>query len=190
MEMAPSRRAFDRRTFLEAGLLSPLGAAAGAMGLPAGEGTARGWTAPLREKFFGCIAACHIGSSMGAAVEGWPYERIEREHGILDRLLPYEHYGNGWRREPGTTEDGVERQKLMITAIIEKGDRVAAEDVRKIWLRDFRSLSQWAILRRGRARRPQASRDRRGDLTESIVAGGTAKHPAFAAGRSQNGSLG
>jgi len=25
----------------------------------------------LREKFFGCIAGCHIGSAMGAAVEGW-----------------------------------------------------------------------------------------------------------------------
>ena len=77
----------------------------------------------LREKFFGCIAGCHIGSAMGAAVEGWPYERIEREYGMLDRPLPYSHYGKrDWVREPGTTEDGVERQKLMITAIIEKQD--------------------------------------------------------------------
>jgi hypothetical protein len=42
----------------------------------------------LREKFFGCIAGCHIGSAMGAPVEGWSYERIEREHGLLDTLLP------------------------------------------------------------------------------------------------------
>ena len=67
---------------------------------------------------------------MAAPVEGWAWERIEKEHGTLDRLLPYEHYRNGWRREPGTTEDGVERQKLIITAIIEKKDRVTAEDVR------------------------------------------------------------
>ncbi len=93
----------------------------------------------LQEKFFGCIAGCHIGSSMGAPVEGWPWERIEREYGLLDRLLPYEHYGNKWVREPGTTEDGVERQKLMITAILEKQDRVTAEDVRRIWVRDIRS---------------------------------------------------
>jgi ADP-ribosylglycohydrolase len=91
----------------------------------------------LGEKFFGCIAGCHIGSSMGAAVEGWSWERIEKQYGTLDRLLPYEHYGNGWRREPGTTEDGVERQKLMITAILEKQDCVAAEDVRQVWLRDI-----------------------------------------------------
>ncbi len=95
----------------------------------------------LREKFFGTIAGCHIGSAMGAAVEGWPWERIEREYGTLDRFLPYEHYRNGWRREPGTTEDGVERQKLMITAIIEKKDRVNAEDVRRIWLRDIKPAS-------------------------------------------------
>jgi len=78
---------------------------------------------------------------MGAPVEGWPFERIEKEHGLLERLLPYEHYRNGWKREPGTTEDGVERQKLMITAIIEKKDRVTAEDVRSIWLRDIKPES-------------------------------------------------
>ncbi len=78
---------------------------------------------------------------MGAPVEGWSFERIEKEHGLLDRLLPYEHYRNGWKREPGTTEDGVERQKLMITAIIEKKDRVTAEDVRSIWLRDIKPES-------------------------------------------------
>jgi len=89
----------------------------------------------LREKFFGCIAGCHIGSAMGAAVEGWPYERIEREYEILDRALPYSHYGKrDWVREPGTTEDGVERQKLMITAIIEKQDRINTEDLRRSWV--------------------------------------------------------
>src|SRR5512147_2356804 len=103
---------------------------------------AAGSTRPsLREKFFGCVVGCHLGSAMGAPVEGWSYERIEREHGLLERLLPYEHYRNGWKREPGTTEDGVERQKLMITAIIEKKDRVTAEDVRSIWLRDIKPES-------------------------------------------------
>lgn len=90
----------------------------------------------LREKFFGCIAGCHIGSAMGAVVEGRSWERIEQEHGTLDKLLAYHHYGksNNWMREPGTTEDGVERQKLMITAIIEKQDRINAEDLRRAWV--------------------------------------------------------
>jgi ADP-ribosylglycohydrolase len=90
----------------------------------------------LRDKFFGCIAGCHIGSSMGAPVEGNSWARIEKEHGTLEKLLPYHHYGNSnnWMREPGTTEDGVERQKLMITAIIEKQDRINAEDLRRSWV--------------------------------------------------------
>ncbi len=92
----------------------------------------------LRDKFYGCIVGCHVGSSMGAPCESWPYERIEQKYGTIDRLLPYQHYSNGWNREPGTTEDGCERQKLMITAIIEKKDRVNAEDVRKIWVRDMK----------------------------------------------------
>jgi ADP-ribosylglycohydrolase len=89
----------------------------------------------LREKFFGCIAGCHIGSAMGAPVEGWPYERIEKEYGLLDKPLSYTAYGRrDWVREPGTTEDGIERQKLMITAIIEKQDRINAEDLRRAWV--------------------------------------------------------
>ena len=39
-------------------------------------------------------------------VEGWSYDRIEKEHGLLDKLLPYSHYGKkDWVREPGTTEE-------------------------------------------------------------------------------------
>ena len=90
----------------------------------------------LREKFFGCVAGCHIGSAMGAPVETWPYSRTEKTYGTVDRLLPYGT--NKWKRDPGTTEDGVERQKLMINAILDKQDRVTAEDVRKIWVRDIK----------------------------------------------------
>ena len=89
----------------------------------------------LKDKFYGCIAGCHIGSAMGAAVEGMTYPDIEKKYGFVQSFLPYEHYSNGWIREPGTTEDGVERQKLMITAIIEKGGRVNAEDVRSAWIK-------------------------------------------------------
>lgn len=87
----------------------------------------------LQDKFFGCICGCHIGSAMGAPVEGMTYEEIDRKYGYVDGYLPYQHYGNGWDREPGTTEDGVERQKLMISAIMEKEGRVTAEDVRTAW---------------------------------------------------------
>lgn len=88
----------------------------------------------LREKFFGCIAGCHIGSAMGAPVEGMLWPEIEKKYGLVENFLGYMHYNNGWHREPGTTEDGVERQKLMIAAIVEKQGRVNAEDVRKSWI--------------------------------------------------------
>jgi ADP-ribosylglycohydrolase len=93
----------------------------------------------LRDKFLGCIAASRVGSAMGAAVEGWSRERVKEEYGYLDKLLPYKHYTNvtDWLRPPGTTEDGIERQKLMATAIIEKQDRILADDLVRVWLRDL-----------------------------------------------------
>ena len=99
----------------------------------------------LQDKFFGCIAGAYIGSSMGAIVEGWPYQKITETYGELNELKSYEHPRvnyegweyTSWIRPPGTTEDGIERQKLMITAIIEKQDRVNAEDVKAIWIRDI-----------------------------------------------------
>ena len=95
----------------------------------------------LQDKFFGCIAGVHIGSSMGATVEGWSYQKITETYGEVNQLRSYEHYNNGWQRLPGTTEDGVERQKLMITAIIDKQDRVNAEDVKAVWIRDIKPIS-------------------------------------------------
>lgn len=95
----------------------------------------------LREKFYGCICGAHIGSAMGAVVEGWSHEKTDEVYGTLDKLVGYEHYNNGWMREPGTTEDGIDRQKLIITAIIEKGGRITAEDLRKIWVRDINPLA-------------------------------------------------
>jgi len=93
----------------------------------------------LREKFKGCIAGSWIGSAMGAVVEGWSREAVKEKYGFLDRLLPYSHYTHEtkWERLPGTTEDGIERQRLIATAIIEKQDRILAHDLSAIWVRDL-----------------------------------------------------
>jgi len=95
--------------------------------------------ATLRAKFRGCIAASWVGSAMGAAVEGWSRERIRDTHGVLDRFTAYRHYSHvtDWERLPGTTEDGIERQKLIATAIIEKRDRISPQDLVAVWLRDL-----------------------------------------------------
>src|SRR5512139_3427225 len=76
---------------LEGGLLASLAPAAGP-GPAEEERPGSGAGVPLREKFFGCIAGCHIGSAMAAPVEGWPYEMIEREYGLLDKPLSYTAY--------------------------------------------------------------------------------------------------
>ncbi len=93
----------------------------------------------LKDKFRGCIAASWVGSAMGAAVEGWSPQRIAETYGVLDRLLPYRHYAahTDWQRLPGTTEDGIERQRVIATAIIEKQDRIKAHDLVAVWLRDL-----------------------------------------------------
>ena len=93
----------------------------------------------LRDKFRGCIGASWVGSAMGAAVEGWTPQRIVQTHGHLERLLSYKHYTQitDWQRPPGTTEDGIERQKLIAMAIIEKRDRIRADDLVAVWLRDL-----------------------------------------------------
>jgi ADP-ribosylglycohydrolase len=89
----------------------------------------------LYEKVYGCLAASRVASSMGAAVEGWHADRIKSTYGWVDRFYPYCHYGDRgvtWQRMPGTTEDGIERQKLMCRAIIAKGDRITADDLGKV----------------------------------------------------------
>ena len=93
----------------------------------------------LRDKFRGCIGATWVGSAMGAVVEGWSRERIKETYGYLDRLEPYQHYSGytDWKRPPGTTEDGIDRQKLFSTAIIEKQDRILAQDLVAVWIRDL-----------------------------------------------------
>jgi ADP-ribosylglycohydrolase len=89
----------------------------------------------LYEKVYGCLAASRVASAMGAAVEGWHADRIKETYGWVDRFYSYCHYGYRgvtWQRMPGTTEDGIERQKLMCRAIIAKGDRITADDLGKV----------------------------------------------------------
>ena len=95
----------------------------------------------LFDKVYGCIAGAFVGSAMGASVEGWEWRDIQAKYGVLQKLLPYAHYrnlgkrGSGRMRPPGTTEDGVERIKLLILAIGEKKGRISAEDLGETWLK-------------------------------------------------------
>jgi ADP-ribosylglycohydrolase len=72
-------------------------------------------------------------------VEGWSRQKVHEKYGLLDRMVSYRHYtaNTDWQRPPGTTEDGIERQKLIATAIIERQGRIQAHDLVAVWLRDL-----------------------------------------------------
>ena len=95
----------------------------------------------LKEKIYGCIAGSNIGSAMGAEVECWSIEEImEKFDGELNSFHPYRHYlnfdrpGSGRERYPGTTEDGIERQRLLCETIARVGGRIDIKDVAQTWL--------------------------------------------------------
>jgi ADP-ribosylglycohydrolase len=129
----------NRRRFLTNGIALPAAAYAVSSSESLSEGAEVGsGKVSLQEKFFGCIAGLHVGSALKGRGEGLDWQEIQAKYGTIDRMTAYQDYHNGWTREPGTTEDGVERSKMMSTAIIEKKDRVTAEEVRKIWVRDMK----------------------------------------------------
>lgn len=94
----------------------------------------------LKDKIFGCLAGSNLGSAMGAIVEGYTIDEIINEFGVLNDFHPYRHYtnftrpGSGRVRLPGTTEDGIERQRLLCEAIAKKGGRINMKDVVDIWM--------------------------------------------------------
>jgi ADP-ribosylglycohydrolase len=127
----------NRREFLNrAGVM----ATTAALGVPgsagrAGAGTNRAQKAGLYDKIYGCLAGSRIASAMGAAVEGWSMDKIAEKYGVFDKLVAYHHYNVDWDHPAGSTEDGTERQKLMCTAIIDKQDRISAEDLVRTWVK-------------------------------------------------------
>lgn len=110
--------------------------------------------ASLHDKIYGCIAASRVGSSMGTLTEGWSVERIKEVWGKVEFLRdrpsrfkePVRRRAQQWSekyfwhypydRKAGETEDGIERQKLICTAIIEKKGRITAADLAAIVTRD------------------------------------------------------
>ena len=103
----------------------------------------------LQDKMRGSIAGCFLGSAMGAPVEHLnTYQKIEEKYGFLTEFVPYGIPFPGYENlffVAGTTEDGVERQKLMIAAIAKKGGRVTADDVKQSWVENMNPLAPGTI---------------------------------------------
>ena len=87
----------------------------------------------LEDKVLGCIAGAQVGSALADPVETWTIEEIEEEYGWLDFMDGREEGGE--YHPPGTTEDGIERQKLQILSIIENNGPITARDLAKTWLK-------------------------------------------------------
>ncbi len=86
----------------------------------------------LEDRILGCIAGAQVGSALGDPVEGWTAEAIEAEYGWLDFLDSREEGGE--IKPPGTTEDGIERQKLQILSIIDNNGPITGQELARTWL--------------------------------------------------------
>ncbi|MDP2999011.1 MAG: ADP-ribosylglycohydrolase family protein [Bryobacterales bacterium] len=122
------------------------------LGVIAGYGQPAGAGAPKDRMFariYGSVAAAYIGNAMGEPVEGWPWEKTEKTYGFLDKFVVREmrdseravpqRFGPPWMsrsypRKPGWTEDGMERYKLLASAVIRKGGRINVEDLAREWV--------------------------------------------------------
>ena len=82
---------------------------------------------------YGAVAGAYIGNAMGAPVEGWTWERIEKTYGFLDKFVA-DPRSRGVPNQPGWTEDGMERYKLLASAIIKKGGRISIEELAREWV--------------------------------------------------------
>jgi ADP-ribosylglycohydrolase len=94
-------------------------------------------TTSLFDKIYGCIAGAYIGSAMGVQVEGWDRRKIAYKYGLIQEFKPRPALKGSF--PPGATEDGMERQKYMYLAIIEKQDRITADDLVRAWLKVMNS---------------------------------------------------
>ena len=98
----------------------------------------------LFDRIYGCEAACTIANAMGDITEGNTYKQIEEKWGFVETFMPQDIEGrvrpsdttlgppfitHAHRRVPGMTEDGMERHRLVTSAIIKKGGRITVWDL-------------------------------------------------------------
>ncbi len=104
----------------------------------------------LFDKVYGAEAAGTIANSMGDVTEGMHWNTIEEKFGLVTEMLEQEKQHrerpSDWgevmvyqahHRPPGMTEDGMERHRLLVTTIIERGGRITIEDLAEVWKRDI-----------------------------------------------------
>src|SRR5574340_241611 len=103
----------------------------------------------LFARIYGAVAGAYAGNALGEPVAGMTWEAIEKNYGFLDKFVARggrqtertvpQRYGPDWvsrafRPQPGWTEDGMERYKLLASAVIKKGGRITIDELAREWV--------------------------------------------------------
>lgn len=79
----------------------------------------------LFDRIYASLLGGAIGDAMGGPVEGWHYERIVAEHGVVNHFLPYTlppEYHHQFVNAPGTITDDTRLNQILCRAILDRGD--------------------------------------------------------------------
>lgn len=86
--------------------------------------------ANITDGVYGCLIGGAIGDALGATVEGWSHERIEREYGKVDEFRKlHRAYG---KESPGAVTADTTLRHYVSYCIAEKGRRVTPDDVAEV----------------------------------------------------------
>jgi ADP-ribosylglycohydrolase len=100
----------------------------------------------LDSRITGCLAAGAIGDTLGRPTEGWDYERIVAEYGVIDdpfrdlKLAPDQLFPD----DIGTDDTAL--ALILCRAYLAKGGRVGPEDYADAWLEQIEPQYYWYCM--------------------------------------------
>lgn len=89
----------------------------------------------MRERFFHCVSGFWAGASIGAMTKGMAPDKVFRTFGGHSGSWPEGSFVDAWQRGSFPPSGLLERNKLVSQAILEKQDRIRAEDLGSVWYR-------------------------------------------------------
>lgn len=87
----------------------------------------------LKDRILSCVSGSFMGSLLGVLTRGMTPGDIAGKYGLLDEDDPCRALIDAWRHAPVTATDLMERTKLLAQAVIDREDRIRAEDVWSVW---------------------------------------------------------
>ena len=101
----------------------------------------------LADKILGCLIGGALGDTLGRPVEGWDYDRIVAEHGLLDDPFPDWEQQNLKDAFGDVGTDDTSLGQLLCNAYLEKGGRLSAEDYAQAWRDRMDCRGYWFCMR-------------------------------------------